>query len=351
MATAKKTAAGTWRILVYAGTVDGKRHYKSITKPTKREAELAALEFHFARPPVSNMTLRDAYRQYVIDRPKLSPSTLREYDRIAEHSDSPLMTRRISDIRPVDLDREVKRLEKIYAPKSVRNRVGLFTAVMREYMPEVAFHPKLPKKRKADVYIPEEDVIVRLYHLLLNYPDKRLLIAFLLASQCGLRASEVAAMFYRVIDYEGLRIHVCAAIVQGKGGQVLKGTKSDAGDRWVPVSQFVLDIIGTGDPDERVVNMSGAWISCKWHRFMIASGEKPFSFHKLRHFFCSRALLAGVPLDYVVYFMGHASKQMVEEVYGHVFPSARERFADTLTETALFRVNATENATDSSIIP
>lgn len=344
MATAKKTASGKWRVLVYAGTVDGKRHYKSITKPTKREAELAALEFQSARPPVSNMTLRDAYRQYVRDRAKLSPSTLREYDRIAEHSDSPLMTRRISDIRPVDLEREIRRLVKIYSPKSVRNRVGLFTAVMREYAPEIAFHPKLPKKKKADVYVPDEDAIVRLYGILKDR-DHWLLIPFLLASQCGLRASEVAALTYGAVDRVKKRIHVRAALVYGKGGVYLKEPKSDSGDRIIPVSQNVLDEIGEGEPDERIVQMYAPWISTAWTRFIRETGEEPFSFHKLRHFFCSRALLAGVPLDYVVYFMGHASKQMVEEVYAHIFPSARERFADTLTKTALFGANATVNAT------
>jgi integrase len=298
------------------------------------------------------MTLRQAYRAYILDREKLSPSTLREYSRIAETSDSPLMGKKISDIRSGDLTREVKRLEKIYSPKSVRNRVGLFTAVMHEYAPEIPLHAKLPKKKNVEVYVPDEAVVVRLYNILLKRKSYvYLLRAFILASQCGLRASEISALFFDRINPETNRVHICAAMVQGIDGQHLKGPKSDAGDRWVPISQAALAVIGNGKPGERVVPLSAAYISTSWHRFITSTGEKPFSFHKLRHFFCSRALLVGVPKKYVAYFMGHSGEQMVDRIYEHVFPSARDAFADKLTETALFGPNATANATPLPEIP
>lgn len=345
MAKAKKTEAGTWRVLIYVGKEDGKRRYKSFTAPTKREAELAALEYK--RPRV-DMTLREAYYQYVKDRSSLSPSTLREYIRIAEKSRSPLMEMKISEIEEADVKKELSRMR--LSPKTIRNRFGLFSAVMREYLPEASFRPKLPKTKKTEVYIPDEDEITRLYNLL-KVEEHWLLVAFLLASQCGMRASEIAGLKYKSIDYEKKRIHVVEALVYGKGGCYRKEPKSDAGKREIPVSQEVLDEIGVGDPEERVVARYAPWISTAWSRFIRKTGEKEFSFHKLRHYFCSRALLAGVPKKYVAYYMGHSGEDMVNRVYEHTFPSAREKFADLITKTSLFPQNATANATEKKENP
>lgn len=338
MAKAKKLPSGNWRVLLYIGSENGSRRYKSFTAPTKKEAELAALNWE--RKPKTEMTLREAYRRYLKDREKLSPSTLREYERVTEKSDSPLMNYRIVDIRLADVQEELNRLGRDHSPKTVRNRYGLFSAVMHEYLPEVSFSPKLPKKKKTEVYVPDENAIIRLYELLKS-EERWLLLAFLLASQCGLRASEISALTYGAVDYKKKRIHVRAALVYGKGGCYLKEPKSESGKREIPVSQEVLNELGSGEPDQRIVPIYAPWISTAWTRFIQKTDEEPFSFHKLRHFFCSRALLAGIPKRYVAYFMGHSGEQMVDRVYEHVFPSAREQFADTLTQTALFSQNAT----------
>lgn len=345
MAKAKKTPSGKWRVLIYVGKVNGKRRYKSFTADTKSGAEYSALVWKQSQPTVSDLTLRQAYYSYINDRNAvLSPSTLREYERVARTSDSPLMSRRIADIRQNEVQKEVNRLSANHSPKTVRNRYGLFTAVMSVYRPEVHFSVKLPQKKKADVYIPDEDAVIRLYELLQN-EERWLLVAFLLASQCGLRASEIAGLTYDHIDYQNRRIRVCQALVRGKDGHFLKPPKSVSGDRWIPCSAELLEVIGTGDLTEPVVPKTATRIANQWYFFIKKSGEEYFSFHKLRHFFCSRALLAGIPKRYVADYMGHASEDMVNKVYEHVFPSAREKFADLLTQTAVFSTNATQNAT------
>ena len=49
MATAKKTPSGTWRVQIFLGKdKDGVKRKKSITAPTKREAERLAMEFLMA---------------------------------------------------------------------------------------------------------------------------------------------------------------------------------------------------------------------------------------------------------------------------------------------------------------
>lgn len=349
MAKPRKLPSGKWRTLVYIGMVDGKRKYKSFTADTKSGAEYAALLWKQSRPSESDLTLRQAYRAYIEDRSEvLSASTIREYERIVNSSTSPLMNRKIDDIRLTDVQKEVNRLAVGHSPKTVRNRFGLFSAVMGAYRPEVKFAPKLPQRKKTEVYIPDEDVVFRLYEILKK--DKHwLLVAFLLASQCGLRASEIAGLTFDNIDYRTHHICVRQALVQGKDGQVLKEPKSMAGVRKIPCSEELLEIIGKGEG--QVVPKSAPRIVNQWISFIRRTDEEYFSFHKLRHFFCSRALLAGIPKRYVADYMGHSSEDMVNKVYEHIFPSARERFADLLTQTALFDKNATRNATRLSENP
>ena len=71
MAKAKRLPSGNWRIQVSTGEKNekGKYIYQSITAPTAKEAELAALEYQvkhkeFARNP-SNMTLSEAMERYI----------------------------------------------------------------------------------------------------------------------------------------------------------------------------------------------------------------------------------------------------------------------------------------------
>ena len=46
MAKAKKLPSGSWRAQAYDYTDDsGKRHYKSFTAPTRKEAEFMAAEY------------------------------------------------------------------------------------------------------------------------------------------------------------------------------------------------------------------------------------------------------------------------------------------------------------------
>ena len=346
MAKPKKLPSGKWRTLVYIGTVDGKRKYKSFTADTKSGAEYAAILWKQSRPSASALTLRQAYMAYIEDRNAvLSASTIREYERIAKSSTSSLMDRRIDEIRLNDVQKEVNRLAVNHSPKTVRNRFGLYSAVMGVYRPEVKFAVKLPQRKKTEVYIPDEDVVFRLYELIQDQNKRWLMLAFLLASQCGLRASEIAGLTYSQIDRKNRRIRVCQALVRGSDAQVMKAPKSVSGDRWIPCSADLLDIIGEGDPAERIVPVTAYQISHEWKRFVCRTDEEPFSFHKLRHFFCSRALLAGIPKRYVADYMGHSGEEMVNRVYEHTFPSVRDSFAEMLTQTAIFNQNATRNAT------
>lgn len=348
MATAKKTASGSWRIQIYAGKVNGKRQYIQFTRPSKREAELAALEWQGSRPSRQEMTLRQAYRQYIADRDAvLSPSTIREYTRIAEHASSLILDAQIERITLAEVQHAINDLSRKYAPKTVKNRYGLFTAVMRTFCPDRTFRVALPRQKKKDVYIPEPETISRLYE---KAKGKWIEIPFLLAAECGLRASEIAGLKYDCVSAHSITIK--RAVVASSSGFIEKGPKSLSGARVIPCRPELLSLIGTGAPDEYVIKGENRkYISTRWHEFISQTGERPFSFHKLRHYFASAALLSGIPKRYVADLMGHRSEHMLDQVYEHVFQSARDQFAEKLLENSILGHDAGTNAGDDPESP
>lgn len=84
MAKAKKTKAGSWRVQLYLGRdPNGKQIIKSITAPTKREAEAKALEYKTRGVVPSRDTVQNAITEYIGNRSALlSPATLRDYKAI-----------------------------------------------------------------------------------------------------------------------------------------------------------------------------------------------------------------------------------------------------------------------------
>ena len=324
---AKKLPSGNWRCQVYLGKDgSGKRIVRSVTAPTKKEAELKAAQLQLTIPG-EKMTLRQAYHRYIEARKNvLSASTYREYSRVADNSVRRIMDLDLDSIRQKDVEQYVNEMAAEMKPKTVRNYYGLFSTVMKTYRPNVHFIIKLPQREKKRVYIPEEETIRRLFAYLEGTP---LFVPFLLASQCGLRASEISGLQYKHVT-ENL-ILVRQARVRGKGGPAIKKPKTDAGDREIHIGGYIRSQIGDGDPEEFVVKMTSLWITNKWRKFMLKHPEEEyFSFHKLRHFFASRALLNGIPKRYVVDMMGHSSERMIDEVYEHIFPSAKKEFSERL---------------------
>lgn len=326
MAKAKKLPSGNWRAQVYLGRdANNKRIVRSVTASTKKEAELRAAQIQMTVPG-DRMTLRQAFNKYVTARANvLSDTTYREYSRIARNSTRRIMDMDIDSIRQEDVEQFVNEMAASMKPKTVRNYYGVFTTVMKTYRPNVHFTIKLPQREKKRVYIPEPETVRRLHSLL---ADHWLLVPFLLASQCGLRASEIAGLQYKHIKKD--RILIRQARVRGINGAVVKKPKTEAGDRDVPVGEYILSQIGTGSPNDFVVPQTATWISNAWRKFMAKQDEEYFSFHKLRHFFASRALLMGIPKKYVIDMMGHSSARMIDQVYEHIFSSEQDSFMGRL---------------------
>ena len=85
MAEPKKLPSGSWRVRVFIGkNKDGKKMYKSITAPTKKEAKKEAdrfeLSLNLSNIDYNDLTLGQAYDRYIESKYSvLSPSTIVGY--------------------------------------------------------------------------------------------------------------------------------------------------------------------------------------------------------------------------------------------------------------------------------
>ena len=315
MATAKKLPSGRWRCIIYIGKDEnGKRIYKSVTGDTKKEAEYAALEYannaHIQAANADKLTFAQAAAAYVAQKDAvLSPSTVKEYRRMVRRGFGDFGKLLCDDITQADIERSVNAWAAEGAsPKTIRNRHGFITTVMRSQRPDFTVHTKLPQKIKTEFYIPDAEQIGRIYTFVKGTDFE---LPFLLTSQLGLRSSEIAGLQVRHIDFKNNIITINQAMVASENGTEIKPPKSFAGNREIPFGNIVADVLKkhcVGKTlSEFVYPCNSNIITKRWQRILHKNNEEHFNFYALRHFFASQALLKGIPQKYIAELMGHSS--------------------------------------------
>lgn len=331
MAKAKKLPSGNWRVQLFVGKNEqGKNVYESFTAETKAQAEFLAAEYKLKHPKEkrSRMTLGEAFDNYIMSKSEvLSPSTARNYKGIRRNHLKALMNKAVADITVDDIQKELNKEALSASPKTMRNINGLLYPVLKTYRPDFAYSATLPQREKKEIYIPSENAMKRLTQLAVG---TNIELPMLLASQLGLRASEIAGLTYGCIDRERGEIKIKQALVYGENGNVIKQPKSYSGNRVIPCNKYILDKLGTGERDELALHTTSNAITKRWTRFVTNSGEEYFNFHALRHYFCSMSLLLGAPKKYVAEIMGHSSENMINRVYEHTFKDKKKEYADII---------------------
>ncbi len=186
------------------------------------------------------MTVSEAIDRYIKSKyTVLSPSTVNGYIIIRRNQLQNLMSVNLTDITSELYQSAINRDMLKYSSKSISNAVGLVNAAVKMFAPEIQsklFVTK-PQKTKASFYIPEEDEIDIIYSRIKKL--KPILIKpFLLASQCGLRPSEIAALSGESICKGHIEIK-SAIVLDHKGKPVRKAPKTYAGYRSIPISNQI----------------------------------------------------------------------------------------------------------------
>lgn len=320
MATAKKLPSGSWRCLVYDYTDEkGKRHYKSFTSADrsakgKRDVEAKAAKYALDKEDIDrcDMTFGEAVEKYVEDRKAiLSPATIKEYKRAGRIDLKDLRSVRIEQVTQEQIQRIINQKAKDKSPKTVRNIHGLISAVLKAYRPNMRLNTALPQKIPPKLNIPtDKDIQTLIEHI----DDEEMMIAVLLAAFGPLRRSEICGL--EDTDFTGSIAHIQRAVVLNENKEwVDKTTKSVAGNRYVPLPDFVFDHLK--GRKGRIVHLKPNQISDRFIDIIKASGLKHFRFHDLRHYCASIQHAIGIPDAYIMQRGGWGSDAVLKKVYRH----------------------------------
>lgn len=145
----------------------------------------------------------------------------------------------------------------------------------------------------------------------------------------GLRISELCGLVVGDVDF--LRRRISVEYQLSKTGAVRVAPKTAASVRQVPVAADLLEVLDEmcagKDRDEPVFTNSRGTVmtvSTATHGVKRASQGR-LSFHRLRHFYASALISAGVPVTGVQAALGHASAALTLTVYTHLWPGEEER--------------------------
>lgn len=331
MATARKLPSGAWRVRVFSHKdADGKKHYKSFTAGTKKEAERMAATWNTSRQcQMSGITVSEAISRYIdAKRAVLSPSTVRGYLSMAVDNYDPIGSVKLDTLKSADLQIWISDLAQTHQPKTVRNIYGLLTAAIKMFAPDLAFNVTLPSVGRRQYRLPTDDDIQQ---LLDHVYGTRLWIALMLARYYSMRRSEICALESR--DLDGDILTISRAMVMDENKQwVIKQPKTASSYRTLQIADPLLS---------EMQKIEGRYIDCnpdalinRFHRALKASKVEPFNFHLLRHSFASNAALLGIPDFYTASFGGWRPGSVVlKQIYQNVTDKDRERIMGELNKS------------------
>lgn len=325
---AVKLPSGSFRCQAYA---NGER--KSFTAPTKKEAELMAIEWQNGkRSKPKAVTLGQAVKEYIESKENLlSPSSVRGYYIIYENAIESIKDIPLAQINEKALQGWVNENSIRYSPKSVKGQYGLVTAALRQNKINLDFKSVLlPRIQKKEPIIPTEEQIGQILRMIEGTSVE---LPVTIAVVLGLRQSEIAALKWS--DYNGSMLDIHAAVVPNKENRYIykNSTKSAASTRKIEVDGILKDRLDRAERKSEFISpMLPSSVLRKFNHLCDKNGLPRFTMHAQRHGNASLMLANGVPDKYAMARLGQSSPNMIKNVYQHLYEAKEKEFANALND-------------------
>jgi integrase len=320
MATAKKLPSHNYRVRVYDKML-GK--YKSFTAPTKKAAELKALDYlnNLSNELCSAVTFKEATEKYIeAKRAVLSPTTIHGYEVMLRCNMERLHNVLLEKLTVQLAQDWINDLTVNKTAKTVHNVYGLFTAVLTYNDVNFRFNKiKLPAKTKKFKRLPPVDVIVE------TFKGSEIEIPVMMGLWLGMRASEILGIKLKDIEGDILTINRVRTTV-GKDELVKEHAKTYGSNRQLRIPKPILQLIKEKElqPDDFIVGMKQSNIYTRFTRQMKKAGYS-ISFHDLRHVNASVMAALNIPDIYAMERGGWSNTTTLRSVYQQTFDSTRDR--------------------------
>ena len=330
MPTAKRLPSGSWNVQIYSHrNSKGRRVYKSFTAGTKRQAELLAAEYKSGKQRIvdDNKTVYEAVTGYINAKEGvLSPSTVRGYERMIKYY-KPIEHIKLYQLTNEQIQIFVSDLARDLSPKTVSNVFGLLSSSIALYLPDKHIRVTLPRIIHKKTLSPSDEDVRGLYDA--AYDELKKCIA--LSAYGSMRRGEISALKYSDINENVLFIH--ADLVKDKGGKwVYKEPKTPDSIRYKTVPAEVIELLGSGPPDDYVVKWLPDTITKRFIDLRKSQGVN-IRFHDLRHYYASIGAALGIPDLYLAESGGwKQNSKVLKSVYQNKITPISEAFEKKLND-------------------
>jgi integrase len=194
-------------------------------------------------------------------------------------------------------------------------------------MPETTFKVTLPHKVKKKLYSPSNEDIQLLY----KEASPKLKKCIALGAYGGLRRGEISALTYG--DLNGNTLSIDKDMVQNADGEwiVKQFPKTDDSMREIVLPDKVVELLGTGDPSERIVEYTNPGNITQCFTKLRNRLGIDIHFHLLRHFYASIGAVLGIPDNALAEFGGWSKgSKVMKATYQNNIKSMNEEYAEKM---------------------
>jgi integrase len=174
-----------------------------------------------------------------------------------------------------------------------------------------------------------------------------------LGAHTGMRRGEVLAVSFSDVDWEQKELLVSKGLSKSRTKEKLRRwrwrlgpPKSRRSRRRIGLDEEVIKVLRTlrdsaPDPDSFIFCKSDGtpfdpdYFDELFDKIRQKAGLPDVRFHDLRHFFASMLIAQGESAKYVSDQLGHSSVQVTFDIYGHLFPTARQEAARKFQQAML----------------